>query len=380
MAEGGNDGQERTEEATAKRLSEAREKGDIPRSRELNTTLILMVGSISLLVFGESIGNGLGEIMRRGFLLERKHIFDTGMMLTFFGDILKDAFIVILPIIVLCIVAIFISPMLMGGFNFATKALQPDITKLDPIKGLKKLFSVQGLMELVKSILKVVLVGGIGFLLIWYLFKKILYLGELEFEHAYRASTQMVGWFLLVVCSSIILIAAFDVPFQRWSYKKKLRMTKQEVKEERKNTEGNPEIKGKIRQMQLQAAMRRMMEEVPKADVVITNPTHFAVALKYEEGKMGAPRLVAKGSDLIAARIREIAEENRVPIVSAPPLARAIFFSTELNDEIPSRLYIAVAQILAYVYQLRHAAEYGHDKPEVPRDLDVPEDMWKGRH
>jgi len=239
---------------------------------------------------------------------------------------------------------------------------------------------MQGLMELVKSILKVVLVGGLAFVLIWILFHDILSLGALDFKQAYLASAEMVGWFFLAVCSTVILIAAFDVPFQIFQHRKKLRMTKQEVKEERKNTEGSPEIKGKIRRLQIEAAMRRMMEEVPKADVVITNPTHFAVALRYDDKRMRAPKVVAKGSDLVAARIREIATENNVPLFSAPPLARAIYFTTEINDEIPARLYLAVAQVLAYIFQLKRASKSGDATPTPPSNLDVPDELWKGKH
>jgi flagellar biosynthetic protein FlhB len=235
-------------------------------------------------------------------------------------------------------------------------------------------------MELVKSILKVVLVGGLAFVLIWLLFHDILSLGALDFKQAYLASAEMVGWFFLAVCSTVILLAAFDVPFQIFQHRKKLRMTKQEVKEERKNTEGSPEIKGKIRRLQIEAAMRRMMEEVPKADVVITNPTHFAVALRYDDKRMRAPKVVAKGSDLVAARIREIATENNVPLFSAPPLARAIYFTTEINDEIPARLYLAVAQVLAYIFQLKRAGKSGDATPAPPSNLDVPDELWKGKH
>jgi len=244
---------------------------------------------------------------------------------------------------------------------------------------MKKLFGFQGLMELVKSILKVILVGGLATVLIIEMFDDILRISRYEFATAFAQTTKMVGWFFLAVCSTIILIAAIDVPFQIWQHKKQQRMTKKEVKDERKNTEGNPEVKSKIRNLQMEAAMRRMMEQVPKADVVITNPTHYAVALKYDDANMGAPKLVAKGSELVAARIREIAEENEVPLVSAPPLARAVYFSTDIDQEIPGRLYLAVAQILAYIYQLKQATTAGVVPPDMPKDLDVPDDMWKGK-
>lgn len=379
MAENEN-GQEKTESPSAKRLSEAREKGDIPRSRELNTIIILLVGAVGVLVSGKQIGAGLGEIMQRMLSIDRSIFFDPIVMLKMTGDVLLDAFLLITPLLLALLLSVFISPMLIGGFAFSTQSLAPKFDRLDPIKGIKKLFSMQGLMELVKSILKVVLVGGLAALLIYLLFRDILALGSLEFEQAYMASSEMVGWFFLAVCSTVILIAAFDVPFQVWQHRKKLRMTKQEVKEERKNTEGNPEVKGKIRRLQIEAAMRRMMEEVPKADVIITNPTHYAIALRYDDKRMRAPRVVAKGTDLVAARIREIAQENNVPLFSAPPLARAIYFTTEINDEIPARLYLAVAQVLAYIFQLKRASKAGIATPVPPSNLDVPDELWKGRH
>ena len=379
MAEN-EEGQEKTEAPSAKRLSEAKEKGDIPRSKELNTTVILLVGSIGMLVSGKQIGSGLGDILQRMLRLDRTIIMDPTMMLKMTGDAILDAFLLITPLLLALFLSVFISPMLIGGFAFSTESMTPKLERLDPVKGIKKLISMQGLMELVKSILKVVLVGGLAFVLIWLLFHDILSLGALDFKQAYLASAEMVGWFFLAVCSTVILIAAFDVPFQIFQHRKKLRMTKQEVKEERKNTEGSPEIKGKIRRLQIEAAMRRMMEEVPKADVVITNPTHFAVALRYDDKRMRAPKVVAKGSDLVAARIREIATENNVPLFSAPPLARAIYFTTEINDEIPARLYLAVAQVLAYIFQLKRASKSGDATPTPPSNLDVPDELWKGKH
>jgi flagellar biosynthetic protein FlhB len=379
MAQENEDGQEKSEEPTGKRLQDAKQKGEVPRSKELNTTLVLMAGAIGLLVMGRGIGDGLAGIMKSSLNIDRQVIFEPMLMLQSAINILLDAFILISPLIGLLVLSVFISPLVVGGFTFSTKKIQPKLTNMSPLKGMKKLFGFQGLMELVKSILKVLLVGGLSAILIIEMFDDVLRISRYEFTTAFGQSTQMVGWYFLAVCSTIIIIAAIDVPFQIWQHKKQQRMTKKEVKEERKSTEGSAEVKGKIRQLQMEAAMRRMMEEVPKADVIITNPTHFAVALKYEDSKMGAPKLVAKGTELTAARIREIAAEHNIPMVSAPPLARAIYFSTDIEQEIPARLYLAVAQILAYIYQLKQATSYGVEPPQMPTDLDVPDDMWKDK-
>ena len=379
MAEN-EDGQEKSEQPSATKLDESKKKGDVPRSKEMNTSVILLASSLGLLSFGGGIGDGLAEIMRKALTMDREVMYEPMLMLSRAVDTLVDSFVLILPLLGVIILSVFLSPLMIGGFAMSNKKLKPKLSNLNPIKGMKKLFSVQGLMELVKSILKVLLIGGLSTFLIWTLFDDVLMLSRAGFAQAYSQSTEMTGWYFLAVCSTLIILAVVDAPFQIWQHRKKLRMTKKEVKDERKNTEGNPEVKSKIRSMQIETAMRRMMEQVPKADVVITNPTHFAIALQYDDEKMRAPKLVAKGSELVAARIREIAEENNVPIVSAPPLARAVYFSTDIDDEIPARLYLAIAQILAYVYQLKRATEEGGETPVMPVDLDVPDDMWKGKH
>ncbi|HEC28913.1 MAG TPA: flagellar biosynthesis protein FlhB [Gammaproteobacteria bacterium] len=378
MAEN-QDGTEKTEEPTAKKIADAKKKGEVPRSRELNTTMVLLAGSLGLLMLGSKIGSDLADLIRSSLTIERQLMFEPLVMVKSAVGIISDAFSTLIPFMIILLASVFISPIVMGGFTFSFSKMKPKPSNMSPLKGIKKLFGTQGLMELVKSILKVILVGGTGAALIIASFDDVMRIAHYDFATAYVSASSLLGWFLLAVCSTVILIAVIDAPYQLWQHKKQLRMTKQEVKEERKNMEGNAEIKGKIRSLQMEAAMRHMMEEVPKADVVITNPTHFAVALKYDDGKMGAPRLVAKGAELVAARIREIAADNNVPLVEAPPLARAIFYTTELEDEIPARLYLAVAQVLAYVYQLRKATKRGYKKPEFPKDLDVPDEMWKGR-
>lgn len=378
MAEN-EDGQEKSEEPSAKKLADAKNKGEVPRSKELNTTLVLLTSAIGLLTMGGSMGEGLNRVLRTSLIIERELMYDPILMLNVAFSTVLDVFFLILPFLLMLVMAVFLSPILLGGFAFSGEKMKFKMSNISPLKGMKRLLGTQGLMELVKSILKIVLIGGSGTLLIMMMFDDVLRFSRFEFTRAFYEASNMIGWFFLGVCATIIVIAAIDVPFQIWQYKKQQRMTKKEVKDERKNMEGSPELKSKIRSLQMDIAMRRMMEEIPKADVVITNPTHFAVALKYDEKKSGAPVLLAKGSDLVAARIRELAKDNEVPIVTAPPLARAVFFSTELDQEIPERLYLAVAQILAYIYQLKQATNVGATPPDIPTDLDVPDDMWKDK-
>ncbi len=376
MAENEN-GQEKTEQPTGKRLADAREKGQVPRSRELNTTVMLMAGASALLVFGGSLGEGLAKMMTEGLTIQRNLIFDAEVLPHVLGQDLLSALVLILPFIAVTLAATFAPPMLIGGFSVSAEAMMPQFGRLNPIAGVKKLFSTNGLMELAKSLVKVVLVVGTSYLVIGHVFGDLMGIGNLSVQGAIARSFQIVGWSFFSISCCLILLAAVDVPYQLWHHKHQLRMTKKEVEEEAKNTEGNPEVKGRIRRVQQEVAMRRMMAEVPAADVVVTNPTHFAVALKYDDQNMGAPRVVAKGADLVAGQIRTIARENNVPLFAAPPLARALFYSTELEQEIPAGLYLAVAQVLAYVYQLK-VSIYGSDsRPEPPTDLDVPEEFLR---
>lgn len=378
MAENSSD-QEKTEQPTAKKRADAKKDGQVPRSRELNTTLMLMAGSIALISMGEGMGQSLTKLMTSGLTLDRNQIFETGSMLTVMSDSLLGAFTMLLPFILLLVVVAIFSPALLGGFSFSGKALVPKFSKLDPIKGMKKLFSANGLMELVKALLKVLLIGTVSVIIIWSQIDTLMGLGNLSFKELFARSAEIVGWTFLFISSSLIILALIDAPFQIWQNTKKLRMTKQEIKDENKNAEGDPELKGKIRAMQQEMAMRRMMQEVPKADVIVTNPTHYAVAIKYDDQSMSAPRLLAKGHDEVAARIREIAEENNIPLFEAPPLARAIYFTTDLEQEIPAALYQAVAMVLAYIFQLRVAAEHALDLPVAPDDLPVPDDLANGK-
>jgi flagellar biosynthetic protein FlhB len=287
-----------------------------------------------------------------------------------------NVFIGLLPLALVLLCAVFFSAASIGGWSFSTEAMGFKAERMSPIKGMKRIFSANSLNELIKSMAKFALVGVIAIAWLWFSVDELLGLGRQPIDVAIGRAVEICGISLLVVSCGLIFIAAADVPFQLHQYQKKLRMTRQQVRDELKETEGRPEVKSRIKSLQYQIATRRMMRELPTADVVVTNPTHFAVALKYDESTMGAPRVIAKGRDLVAARIREIATEHRIPLFSAPPLARALYRSTEIGAEVPSKLYTAVAQVLAYIYQLNETLRPGQ-KRMLPPKVDVNEDEFK---
>lgn len=366
---------DRTEQATPKRLREAREKGQIARSRDLNSLLLLMAASGGLLVFGEGMVGGMVRQMQAGFTLSRQSLFDATTMQHFMGQVLVDILQSFAPFLVLLFVAALLAPMALGGWSFSPKALNPKWGKLNPVKGLGRIFSRRAPVEALKAFAKFAVVAVVSSILLYQSAGEILMLGSEPLQQGLAHMARLVGWSFLGMCSVLILIAAVDVPFQLWDHASKLKMTKQEIKDEQKQTEGSPEVKGRIRAVQRQIAQQRMMADVPTADVVVTNPTHFAVALRYDQQGNGAPRVVAKGADLIAAQIRKVAGAHDVAIVEAPPLARALYFSSEIGQEIPAGLYVAVAQLLAYVYQLKAVGPGGRDAPVLPADLPIPEEL-----
>ncbi|MBK1716714.1 flagellar biosynthesis protein FlhB [Thiocystis violacea] len=374
MAENEN-GQERSEQPTGKRLRESREKGQIARSREFNTFVMLITGGAFLLFQGGGMAEQLAALVVDGWTLERGLIFDPGLLMPHLRDLIGRALLILVPLFIVLTVVALLGPILIGGANFSTKAFAPKFSKLNPITGIKRVVSVQGLMELVKGLGKFFLVGIVAVLAIKSIWGSLLGLGEMPVEQAIVQTAHMAAWLFLVASSALLLVALIDAPFQIWNHQKQLRMTLQEIKDEFKETEGKPEVKGRIRQMQHEMSRRRMMAEVPKADVVITNPTHYAVAISYQPATMRAPRLLAKGTDAVAAAIRELAEEHRITRVEAPRVARAIYFTTELNQEIPGGLFVAVARILAYVYQLKREDQ----DAELPTELPVPEEYLDPR-
>ncbi|MDO6745950.1 flagellar biosynthesis protein FlhB [Gilvimarinus sp. 1_MG-2023] len=375
MAEDNDSSQEKTEEPSARKLEKAREDGQIPRSRDLTTTFILLAGSIGLFVFGRLIADKFVALTQNNFTLSRTEIFDTSAMIGHLVSSFYAGLISIAPFLAILLVASIVGPIALGGWMLSAKAMAPKFSRMNPLAGLKRMFSVKALVELAKSLGKVSVVMSVAVLALFIWQQDMIQLGALETNVAIVESVLISAYTTIAMSAVTILVAAIDVPFQIWDHAKKLKMSHQELKDEHKDTDGKPEVKGRIRQMQREIAQRRMMSQVPEADVVITNPTHFAVALKYNPDDMSTPILLAKGGDHTAFRIRDIAKNNKIDIIESPVLARAIFHTTEVDAEIPAGLYMAVAQVLAYVFGLRNFRQGKGERPVFPRDINVPRDM-----
>jgi len=364
--EGGDSGQEKTEQPTSKRLEEARKQGQIPRSVELNSAAVMLLAGGGLHFMGGRLGLQLHDIMRAGLTLSREDALDESHALTIAMNEALHAMLACAPILGLTLVAALAAPMALGGWNLSFEALAPKFDKLNPLNGLQRLFSPRSLVELAKAFAKFIFIAAVSASLLWKHTGELMALSAEPIESALNHAATLTGYCFLVLAGTLGIIAAIDVPYQLWQHNQQLKMSRQEIKEEAKESDGSPEMKGRIRRAQAEMARRRMMHEVPKADVIVTNPTHFAVALRYDEKRMRAPIVVAKGADEIAARIREIATENNVPIFEAPPLARALHRNVEIGGEIPSNLYVAVAQVLTYIYQVKNARRYGAVMPQRP--------------
>lgn len=368
MAES-SDGQEKTEEPTGKRISDARKKGQLPRSREAGTFFVLISGVLSIWLVSPWLGQAMATLMKHSFSLSREQVFDFYEMGRLFY---QDLFMVAVPMLAICgcmLVAAFIGNIIIGGMNFSTEAMMPKFSKLNPINGIKRIFSVNSVVELIKSIAKVACIGSICYYLISGRMHQILRLSYIDVFGAVHDAFIILFWFMLIIVCAMIPIILLDVPFQMWQYRQQLRMTKQELKDEMKDTEGNPQIKSRIKRMQYEMAARRMMSQVPTADVVVTNPTHYAVALSYDPDGSLAPVVVAKGVDEVAEKIKEIAFEYNIPVLQLPPLARSIYYTTDLDREIPRGLFQAVALVLAWVMGVK--AYKNGSSPNPPRDLDT---------
>jgi flagellar biosynthesis protein FlhB len=366
--------QERTEEATAKRLADARAKGQLPRSRELSTTLVLMASVLALWGTWPKLVSALSGVMTTNLTVNRARLFDPDAMLGSLAASTMAALGGIAGFLVATIVAAITGGVLLGGFGFAPDALGFKWERIDPLQGLLRLFSLRSLVEVAKAIAKFLLLLGCGLAVLRAEFGAIQALSFGDLRVASATGVNLTYWAFVAVSAGTIVIALIDVPYQRWEHHRELRMSRQEVRDEMKESEGSPEVRQRVRAMQQEFSRRRMMEEVPKADVVITNPTHYAVALRFDPDSMSAPKLVAKGSDHVAFRIRDLARTHGVTTVSAPPLARAIFHSTKLGREIPAGLYIAVAQVLAYVFQLKRRAA-DSPPPVLPVELPIPVEL-----
>ncbi len=366
------DGTEKSEEPTEKKLRESREKGQIPRSRELVTLLITLSSAVFLWFYGGQMIRDFEVIMVKGLSLDRDVAFDTQKMFDLIGALVETAFYLILPFLLLMTFLALISPLLLGGWSFSVKAMSPKFSKINPVAGLKRMFSAKALLELFKAFAKFTLVLSMAVFFLYTNFGEMLALGIEPLRSALGHAGLLIVEAFIFVSLSLLVVAVIDVPFQLWDHNRQLLMTKQEVKEEHKQQEGNPEVKGRIRQVQRDMSQRRMMEKVPDADVIITNPTHFAIALKYDTDTMQEPVVLAMGVDFMAAQIRTVAEEKNITIIEAPPLARALYYNAEIDQPIPYDLFKAVASILAYVYQLK---EHGKAEQIDFTELPIPSSM-----
>ena len=369
---------ERTEQPTGRRLEQAREEGQVPQSRELSSFLVLLSAASVLWVFGGWAVRQMEVMMRKSLSFGAEEL--RGATPTFNArlfDATVDALTALSPLLIATLLAVLITPHLLNAWVFSTKAMAPNLGRLNPLKGIGRIFSLQGLAEMVKAVLKSLLIGGVAVWLIWGRSEEMVGLLAEPLDEALAHAGHLVVFCFLVIVSAMVLIAGIDVPFQLWRYNEQLKMTKEEVKQEGKEMEGSPEVKGRIRALMRESARRRMMSNVPKADVIVTNPTHFSVALSYKTG-MTAPKVVAKGRGEIALKIREIGSEAGVPMLEAPPLARALYRWSEIDQDIPTRLYAAVAEVLAYVYQLNSYRATGGQYPMPPRNLEVPPELDPG--
>lgn len=370
-----NEGQERTYDATPRRLEQLRKEGQILRSRDLLTFMLLATAALGLIGFGSWLADAFSTFMQQSLTLQREHIvFFQDYALILLKQISRLAFY-LLPFFILTALAALISPLALGGFIFTSKAYQFQFKRINPFQGIKRIFSMHSLIELCKGFLKFILILGFGVFYLWLKKNELLHLADLPLEQAISASVNYISMTFMILLFALFLIAAVDVPLQYFQYQNKTKMTLQEIKDEQKETEGNVELKQRRRAMARQSIQQRLRVDVPKADVIVTNPTHYAVALKYDNQKQRAPMVIAKGKGWVAFQIREIAEANKIPLYSAPPLARSLFHTTEVGEEIPAGLYMAVALVLTYVYQLKRFYAREADRPTQVSNLPIPEEL-----
>ncbi|MBQ4849051.1 flagellar biosynthesis protein FlhB [Pseudoalteromonas sp. MMG012] len=374
MAE--DSGQEKTEEPTGKKIDESRKKGQVARSKELGTTFVLIFSSISLLLYGPDIGKGLYNIMGRALSLNRNETYDTTKMFSIWGEMFSELIFPMSMFVFIIVIAAIVGNTLLGGFNFSWQAAAPKASKMSPAKGIKRMLGPQAGIELVKAVLKFGLVAGFAIYLINTFFYEILHLSVEQIPSSIIHALEILAWMFLALSCTLIIISAIDAPYQSYNHHKQLKMTMQEVKDEYKNSEGDPQIKARIRRTQREMSQRRMIQDVPDADVIVTNPTHYSVALKYDTEKAGAPIVLAKGVDELAMQIRKVAIGNEVPIVESPALTRSLYHTTEVGQQIPDQLFTAVAQVLAFVFQLKRFQKGRGKRPTALNDdLPIPNEL-----
>ncbi|MGY3265614.1 flagellar biosynthesis protein FlhB [Lysobacter sp. HA35] len=347
------DHEDRTEAPSEKRLREARERGDVPRSKELANVAVLGCATLALKVTGPHIGAVSQGWMRNALQFEPALLDDPTRLPVYAAKTAAALVLPVSPLILAALGGCFIAPALMSGLRFSSSALKADLTRLSPMAGLSRMYGKESFAELGRSVLRLLLIGGIAAIVIKSSMSRLLDMPKQSLEMAVSNGVDTVLGVFLALVGALALLAAIDVPYQKFAWRAKLKMTKQELRDEAKESDGNPEVKARMRHAAREMSNRRMMDAIPTADVVITNPTHYAVALKYEAGAMRAPKVVAKGVDEMALRIRELASTHKVSLVEAPPLARALYRQCKVDEEIPVKLYAAVAQVLTYIFQLK---------------------------
>jgi flagellar biosynthesis protein FlhB len=367
--------EDKTEAASPRRIEKAREEGQVPRSREMNTFVMLLAGIGGLWLMGGHLYDSLGQVMEQALLFDRAQLFDTARMLTVLWQLSQNTLLALAPFFAVMTFAALAAPALLGGLVITLAAVRPQFSRVNPISGLARLFSVQVLVELAKAVAKATLIGTVAYFFLKTHLDQLLTLPNMPAPKALATVMSLTASACAMCVAALIIVVGMDAPYQLWTYAKNLRMSKEEQRQEHKNADGDPHIKAKIRQVQQARARRRMMSKVPKADVIVTNPSHFAVALSYQKDKNGAPRVVAKGADDVALRIREIAAEHHLPMLEAPPLARALYFHVDLDREIPIELYTVVAEVVAWAIRLKRVSEHGGDLPPTPANLSVPPGM-----
>jgi flagellar biosynthetic protein FlhB len=367
--------QERTEQATPKRIREARDKGQIARSRELTTLSMLLVSGVGILLLGRRVVDGLLGTLHDNLQLTKEDILDSSKIPSYFLKEAINSLWTLSPLLLLLVIAAILAPMALGGWAFSVEAISFKFDRISPLKGIKRIFSWKSIIEIIKALAKFSLIATVACFFMWKLRDELIVLGDEDILVSITKAGDILVWAFIALSVPLLLVVAIDVPFQLWDHAKQLRMSRQEIRDENKETEGNPEIKGRVRFIQREMARKRMMAEIPRADVIITNPTHYAVALKYDQARMRAPVVVAKGMDLIALQIRGVGGIYKIPIVSSPALSRSIYHNTALNKEIPAGLYMAVAQILAYVYQLKAKGKANHKGDLKFEDVPIPDEL-----
>lgn len=369
---------EKTEDATPRRIERAREQGQVPHSRELSTFVVLITGLMVLVFMFDSVFEGMRQLMAHGFTFTTADLTDPDKQMQRLYKAAGDMLVLLIPYFVAVAVVAIVANVMVSGWLFTADAFMPKFSRLNPLSGIKRVISTQGLIEMIKALLKAALVGGISVWVMWGDRNEVLGLISEPLESGVAHLGHLLQHTLIWVVGSLAVLVLLDVPWQLYSYHKSLRMTKEEVKQEMKEAEGDPQIKARIRQLQRESARRRMMQSVPKADVIVTNPTHYAVAIRYDQATMRAPVVIAKGAFRMAEQIIDAGREHRITILRAPPFARALYFHAPLDKEIPVQLFQATAEVLAYLYQLRMYQASGGTRPPEPASLPVPPELDPG--